>query len=92
MKISSFIFLTTNIRHTIVRQMYIIIKKIINKIHLYEKLIMKLKLQRDINVICFCTHRPTIPYISQIQDRLRGMGFLLSRQTARDICLRSGGP
>jgi Plant mobile domain len=34
------------------------------------------KLQRDENVIHFCTHRPTIPYISHIQVKLRGMRFL----------------
>jgi hypothetical protein len=37
---------------------------------------MKLKLQKNSNVIRFCTHRPTISYISHIQDRLRGMRFL----------------
>jgi hypothetical protein len=37
---------------------------------------MKWKLQRDNNVIYFRTHRPTIPYISHIQSRLRVMGFL----------------
>jgi Plant mobile domain len=37
---------------------------------------MKLKLQRDINGIRFRTHRAMIPYISHIQDRLRGMRFL----------------
>jgi Plant mobile domain len=37
---------------------------------------MKLKLQRDNNVIRFRTHRLTIPYISHIQSRLRIMGFL----------------
>jgi Plant mobile domain len=37
---------------------------------------MKLKLHRDSNIIRFRTHRPTIPYISYIQDRLRGMRFL----------------
>jgi Plant mobile domain len=36
---------------------------------------MKLKLQRNTNVIHFRTHRPTIPYISHIHDRLRGMRF-----------------
>jgi hypothetical protein len=70
MKMSSFISVKINIKHTIVRQRYIIFKKIINKIHIYGKLIMKLKLQRVSNIIRFCTHRPTIPYISHIQDRL----------------------
>jgi Plant mobile domain len=36
---------------------------------------MKWKLQRDRNVIRFRTHRPTIPYSSHIQGRLRGMRF-----------------
>jgi hypothetical protein len=42
---------------------------------MYDKLIIKLKLQRDNNVIHFRTHRSTIPYISHIRDRLRGMRF-----------------
>jgi hypothetical protein len=37
---------------------------------------MKLKSQKDSNVIRFCIHRPMIPYISHIQDRLQGMKFL----------------
>jgi Plant mobile domain len=48
-----------------------------NKIHICEKLIMKWKLQRDSNVIRFRTHRPTIPYNSHIQGKLRDMRFLL---------------
>jgi hypothetical protein len=41
---------------------------------------MKLKLHRDSNIICFGTHRPTIQYISHIQDRMQGLRFLhLSR-------------
>jgi Plant mobile domain len=47
-----------------------------NKIHIYVKLIIKWKLQRDNNVIRFRTHRPTIPYISHIQSRLWVRGFL----------------
>jgi Plant mobile domain len=40
---------------------------------MYDKLIIKLKLQRDSNIIHFCT---MISYISHIQDRLRGLRFL----------------
>jgi hypothetical protein len=44
---------------------------------------MKLKLKRDSNVIHFRTHRPTIPYISHIQDRFVRYEIFLSRQIAR---------
>jgi hypothetical protein len=44
---------------------------------------MKLKLKRDSNVIHFRTHRPTIPYMSHIQDRFATYEIFLSRQTAR---------
>jgi Plant mobile domain len=43
---------------------------------MYDKLIIKLKLQRDSNIIRFRTHHPMISYISHIQDRLRGLRFL----------------